>query len=200
MLRAPVVQQVSFLLKSKSFVTVLLCVFLLSCYNCSSLPSHAGRSLPGLGNYGVLDNGSICRSAQPESPEGFRTFRQWGGKTVVNLRSGWDERQLVSHTGLTPYWFELDVGDPPTVEEIERIVGTISDPANQPVLVHCRLGQDRTGLVIASYRIIKDRWTFDRAYEELKDYAFGGVEVHRGIVKRLKEVAAKYERNDRPHS
>jgi protein tyrosine/serine phosphatase len=192
MSRFSVVKRVFSFSGSRGSAILLLCVLLLSCYNCASLPSRAGRSLPGIGNFGALEGGSICRSAQPEGREGFRAFRQWGGKTVVNLRSGWDERQLVSRAGLTPYWFELEAGSPPTVEEIERIVGIIAEPANQPVLVHCRLGQDRTGLIIASYRIIRERWTFDRAYGELKDYAFGGVEVHRGIVRRLKEVAAKY--------
>ena len=120
------------------------------------------------------------------------TFKQQGGKTVINLRNDWDEQRAVKEVGLTPFWFRLDADNPPILEEIEQIVKTVADPANQPVLVHCKLGQDRTGLIIASYRIIEDSWTYERAYEELKSYAFAGVEVHRRIAKRLKEVAAKY--------
>lgn len=173
----------------------MLCVLLLSGYECACLPSCAGLRLPGLDNFGAIEGGRVCRSAQPEGAEGYLTFRRQGGKAVVNLRNDRDERQSVARAGLVPYWFGLDAGDPPSVEQIEQIVRTIADPANQPVLVHCRLGQDRTGLVIASYRIIEDRWTYEQAYEELKSYAFAGVEVHRGIVRRLKEVAAKYGRS-----
>ncbi len=172
--------------------SVLLVTLLLA--GCAWLPSQAGRSDPGLHNFGALENGKICRSAQPEYPRGYDTFKQQGGKTVINLRNDWDERQAVKKAGLTPVWFRLDPGEPPPLEDIERIVKTIADSANQPVLVHCKLGQDRTGLVIASYRIIEDRWTYKQAYEELKSYAFAGIEVHRRIVKRLKEVAAKYGR------
>ncbi len=95
--------------------SVLLVTFLLA--GCAWLPSQAGRSDPGLHNFGAIENGKICRSAQPEYPRGYETFRQQGGKTVINLRNDWDERQAVKKAGLTPVWFRLDPGDPPTLGE-----------------------------------------------------------------------------------
>jgi protein-tyrosine phosphatase len=40
------------------------------------------------------------------------------------------------------------------------------DPANQPVFVHCEKGEDRTGALVAIYRIVKQGWTPERAYAE----------------------------------
>lgn len=36
----------------------------------------------------------------------------------------------------------------------------------KPVFIHCKHGQDRTGYVIASYRIIEQGWSFQQAYKE----------------------------------
>ncbi len=179
---------------AKTICALVLCAVLFSCYSCGLLKSRAGSDLPGLANFGAIANGKVCRSAQPEDPSGYQTFKQQGGKTVINLRDDRDEERMVANAGLIPRWFKLDADDPPAVGEIERIVEIMADPANQPILVHCRFGQDRTGLIIASYRIIKDRWTYNRAYEELKNYAFANVEIHRSIVRRLAEVASKYGR------
>ena len=46
----------------------------------------------------------------------------------------------------------------------------LDTPENQPLFVHCRLGADRTGLIIAVYRIVHDGWTSERAKAEAKHY------------------------------
>ena len=61
-------------------------------------------------------------------------------------------------TGLTP----------PTEAEIARILGLLEDGKNRPVFVHCQRGADRTGAVIASYRIDHDGWDNDRALAEAR--------------------------------
>jgi len=44
---------------------------------------------------------------------------------------------------------------------------------NGAVLVHCLHGQDRTGLAIAMYRVIKQGWTCTKAIEEAKSLGYG---------------------------
>ncbi len=41
------------------------------------------------------------------------------------------------------------------------------------VLVHCYHGSDRTGLVIAMYRIIEQNWSIEAAQEEMKKGGYG---------------------------
>ena len=52
-----------------------------------------------------------------------------------------------------------------------HIVSILS--SKQPIYVHCRHGSDRTGMVIALYRINHDGWSPDRALREAEQYGFG---------------------------
>ena len=45
--------------------------------------------------------------------------------------------------------------------------------AKKPVLVHCKHGADRTGCIIAAYRIVKFGWTKEEAIKELREGGFG---------------------------
>jgi len=59
-------------------------------------------------------------------------------------------------TGLTP----------PTEAQISKILALLEDNTTRPVFVHCKRGADRTGAVIAAYRIDQDHWDNARALKE----------------------------------
>ena len=54
--------------------------------------------------------------------------------------------------------------------DVERVLTIIDAPENQPVFVHCRRGADRTGTIIACYRITHDGWNADQAKKEARLY------------------------------
>jgi hypothetical protein len=56
---------------------------------------------------------------------------------------------------------------------IDQFLQLVCDPANQPVLLHCRAGLHRTGSLAAAYRIEVNHWSPARAWAELKDNGFG---------------------------
>jgi protein tyrosine/serine phosphatase len=56
---------------------------------------------------------------------------------------------------------------------IERFLAIMDDPANLPVLVHCRAGLHRTGVLAAVYRMEYQGWTHEQAIHELRDMGFG---------------------------
>ncbi len=58
-------------------------------------------------------------------------------------------------------------------EAIDRFLTIMDDPANYPVLVHCRAGLHRTGVLVAVYRMEYDHWTPYEAIRELKANGFG---------------------------
>jgi protein tyrosine/serine phosphatase len=62
-------------------------------------------------------------------------------------------------------------------EKVEKVVALMADPANQPVFVHCRQGRDRTGIVVAAYRMKEQRWPLAHAEAEMQDFGFNDVWV-----------------------
>jgi protein tyrosine/serine phosphatase len=68
--------------------------------------------------------------------------------------------------------------DVPTPAVIAQFMSLVTDPANQPVYVHCAGGRHRTGVMTAVYRMTHDGWNSDRAFKEMKQYKFGADFLH----------------------
>lgn len=60
---------------------------------------------------------------------------------------------------------------PPSIEKLEEALHIITT-APGPVYVHCLHGVDRTGMVIAYYRVKRQKWTPEKAIEEMLDLGF----------------------------
>jgi tyrosine-protein phosphatase SIW14 len=56
----------------------------------------------------------------------------------------------------------------PSAEQVAKVLALFNDDSAGPVFVHCRRGADRTGTVVACYRIAHDHWTNKRAIAEAK--------------------------------
>ena len=68
---------------------------------------------------------------------------------------------------------------PPTQSETNAILTLLEDPAAGPVFVHCKRGADRTGAVIAAYRIDHDKWDNTRALQEAMSNHMSGFQFQR---------------------
>ena len=66
----------------------------------------------------------------------------------------------------------------PTRKEIARFLEICDEPSLQPVFVHCKHGVDRTGAMIAIWRVAKENWSADKAYDEMRDLGFHKIRVH----------------------
>lgn len=117
---------------------------------------------------------------QPKS-EDFATLKQMGIKTVVDLRGGWihapRERKEVEAAGMKYVSVRLSGFWEPHDSQIAKILSVVEDPAQQPVFVHCRRGDDRTGIVIACYHIDHDHWTNQRALDAARHDGMSILEV-----------------------
>lgn len=121
-------------------------------------------------------NANLYRGGQP-TEAGIAQLKQKGIKTIIDLRADDElaekEEAWASSAGIKfinmpmSNWFE------PKDTQIEKIAALIDDPANQPVFVHCQRGADRTGTVVAVYRITHDGWTGKQANAEAKKFGFG---------------------------
>jgi protein-tyrosine phosphatase len=100
-----------------------------------------------------------------------------GARTVVSLRTeseaAEEERKAVTASGLRYIRIGLPgLGRPPD-EPIREILQVITSAGNQPVLVHCKRGADRTGVAVACYRIGHEGWSVDQAMAEAKEHGLG---------------------------
>jgi protein tyrosine phosphatase (PTP) superfamily phosphohydrolase (DUF442 family) len=105
-----------------------------------------------------------------------------GVKMVIDLRSDGDvtadEAGLVTGAGMKYVRIPMTTRTAPTSEQIAKFLSLVTDPANQPVYVHCVEGRHRTGVMTAIYRMTVNGWTSERAFDEMKDYKFGKDFLH----------------------
>lgn len=121
-------------------------------------------------------NANLYRGGQP-TEAGFTQLKQIGIKTIINLR-GTDERVKTEENWAQKAelkFFNLPLNNlfRPKDTQIEKILAEINKPENKPVFVHCQRGADRTGTVIAVYRITHDNYTTKQAVDEAKKFNFG---------------------------
>ena len=129
---------------------------------------------------------SLYRSAQPDENSG-EALQKLGIKTVLNLRQRNKDKPLLDTAGVKFIRYPLKTWD---VEEddILTVLKIINDPANQPILVHCTHGADRTGLMMASYRMIVQDWSKQAAIAEMKQGEYEFHAVWKNIERRIHKM------------
>lgn len=151
------------------------------------------RGLPaqeGIYNFGKVSEG-LYRGAQPDEA-GIQNLKRLGIKTIVNLRMPDDvlsgEETQAHANGITYTNVPLRGLGRPTDEQVKNVLALIETlPA--PVFVHCQHGCDRTGTIVACYRIQHDKWLSETALDEAGHYGMSPFE--RGMRKFVKEFAGR---------
>lgn len=127
-------------------------------------------------------NSEVYRSGQPEGA-GLRSAENLGVKTVLSLRSTNRDGALDKSADLllrnVPMrsWNTHD-------EDIISALRVIHD-APKPILVHCRHGADRTGLIMAMYWVVFQGWTKEQAKKEMLEGGYGFHAVWVNITRRI---------------
>lgn len=113
----------------------------------------------------------IYRSAQPSAADLKLLCEKLGVKSVLTLRDLNDDTREAAGLPLALYRVEMEADDLEP-EKVALALRILRD-APKPVLVHCWHGSDRTGLVVAAWRITAQGWTADAAADELQHGGFG---------------------------
>jgi uncharacterized protein (TIGR01244 family) len=98
----------------------------------------------------------LVRTNQP-SPRQLKGWAKRGIKTVINLRGErdegyyWLEKAACEQLGLTLISAPLDSRDPPGKDRVRR-ARDLFQSIEYPVLIHCKSGADRAGLMAVFYR------------------------------------------------
>jgi protein tyrosine/serine phosphatase len=125
------------------------------------------------GNFHTVAEGAFYRSAQLSKDELQSAIRQYKIRSVLNLRGAhpgqawYDEEVAVSQAlGVAHYDYSLSAHHFVTRQRIEEVLEMIRD-APKPLLVHCKSGADRAGLVSALYRFAAEGVSAEQADREL---------------------------------
>lgn len=125
----------------------------------------------------------LWRGAKPDQ-EGIAWLIEHGVRTIVNLELMHDDLSLIEKVDLTTPktfkiayvrvkdWEPLPVLAPSVEDEhLVHFLAIASQPAYQPVYVHCRSGQNRTGVMVAVFQIIiEGNPNIDAVIEEMMTY------------------------------
>ena len=151
--------------------------------------------LSGCGNlYKVSD--ALYRGEQP-TDEGFKELEKIGIKTVVNLRSLHSDRDELEGTTLAYEHIRMEAWDPEH-DEVEAFLKIVTDSEKQPVFVHCLHGADRTGTMVAVYRIVIEGWENEKAINEMRKGPFGFHKVFKGLPEFLEKLDVEGLRREFP--
>ena len=147
------------------------------------------RKVKGIDNFGKVTP-MLSRGGQP-SQKGFEELKTMGVDIIVDTRSNRSnqssEAKQVNKLGMK--YVPLSWHCPfPHDEVFAKFLKLMRENPDKKVFVHCRLGDDRTGMMIAAYRMAEG-WSADDAMLEMK--AFGFTSVHHLICPHL----ASYERS-----
>ena len=183
------------MIRARAWIVTTLLLLVAS----SPVPSASGdaqASIP-IPRFHQVDD-RLYRGSQPDA-EGFRHLRDLGIKTIINLREEKDavrtgEEKIVESLGMNYVhlpvkdgnfftWFRRIPDD--TVKQFLALVET----GQGPFYVHCRRGTDRTGAMVAFYRMTRSGWDAKRATDEANNV--GMRFWYRGLRRQIKEFTAE---------
>lgn len=121
--------------------------------------------------------GKVYRSSELSPAAMEQLARRTGLKTVIDLGVAPDgdprdrRQQLTAQAlGLHRYKFQLSGDSTGNPNEYVAALRLALDPANQPVLIHCAAGSQRTSCAIALLRMTAQGYTVDQALAESTDF------------------------------
>ena len=140
---------------------------------------------PGLENFHRVSP-TLYRGAQPTA-EGMKQLERLGVKTVINLRSFHTDNVELSGTHLRREHLWVKTWHPED-EDVRRFLQIVTDTNATPVFVHCQHGSDRTGTMVAIYRIVVEGWTKDKAIAEMTTGGFGYHRVWKNLPQYIRDL------------
>jgi protein tyrosine/serine phosphatase len=169
------VRSLSFRSTGSLLASAWLGLFLSLCL-CSAAP----RGVPaqqGINNFGKISD-ILYRGAQPDAVA-MTNLSKLGIKTIINLREpdkSWQaEIEQARLHGIVFTNIPFKGLGSPNPEQVARALAAI-EALPSPIFIHCQHGCDRTGTIIACYRIQHDKWSCDAALKEAELYGISKFE------------------------
>jgi tyrosine-protein phosphatase SIW14 len=145
-----------------------------------------------LNQKGVLNFGEVTPTLYRGGllkPGGLKALKKLGIEVVVDTHANdTGEEKEVQKLGMS--YVAIPWHCPwPHDEVFAKFLKVVHENQGKKIFVHCRLGDDRTGMMVAAYRMAEQGWSADEAMNEMR--SFGFTASHHLICPSL----ARYERS-----
>jgi protein tyrosine/serine phosphatase len=124
-------------------------------------------------NFHAITEGKAYRSAQMDRDELEYYIKKYNIKSILNLRgenpdASWyrEELEVSAKQNVKHYDIALSASREPTDKDVQRLM-KIFKSAPRPILIHCKGGADRSGLVAAMWKVIVDKQPKSEAGKQL---------------------------------
>ncbi len=142
--------------------------------------------------YKVDEN--LFRSEQP-TKMGMKELQDLGVKTILNVRNlrndnceGKSSNLILKRKRINTWTIKYD--------EVVSALRIIQE-SPKPVLIHCKHGSDRTGCIVASYRMSIQNWAKEDAIYEFKSGGYGFHEdAFKNVLLLLESIDVEKLKND----
>jgi tyrosine-protein phosphatase SIW14 len=139
-------------------------------------PSPAEKiSIPSVHNAGKI-NEHLYRGSQPDLSELYQ-LKKLGVNIIIDLRAesprtAEEERIRAEALGMRFHRIPIGGFSNPTTSDLVHFFQILRDSPDQSIFVHCEFGRDRTGVMIAAYRIAFEHWSSEQAISEMMRFGF----------------------------
>jgi hypothetical protein len=118
----------------------------------------------------------VYRGRAPRTEDDYRQLQRLSVRTVLDVRTFRKRRmdkecRCIKAHGMryvrsgVSFWPEKD-------GSAERAFCKLTDARLHPIYIHCELGRDRSGLIVALYRVRCQGWNPEAAYCEMERFGF----------------------------
>jgi protein tyrosine phosphatase (PTP) superfamily phosphohydrolase (DUF442 family) len=115
---------------------------------------------------------NLLRGGQP-SDKGLAELKKMGVSIIVDMRTGVRNSEKGKVTKMGMQYLAIPWHCPfPRDPAFAEFLKVIEDNPQKKVFVHCRLGDDRTGMAVAAYRMAEQGWSADQAMREMQQFGF----------------------------
>lgn len=153
--------------------------------------------------FAAVEEGRLYRSGTLKPGQLERLKRDYHVGTVLSLCNpdapeSAAERSEAERLGIR--WLNVPLtGDgASTPEDRDRIRAAVLADADEPMLVHCSAGVNRTGLAVGMYRLYRQGWTLEQVMREMKQFDFEDEPHHENLRQALAAESAAAERRRNP--
>lgn len=117
----------------------------------------------------------LYRGGQPGA-DGIKELKKMDVAIIVDMRGSASKHEAAAVEELGMRYVSIPWHCPfPSDEPFAKFLRLIQENRDKKIFVHCRLGDDRTGMAIAAYRMADEGWSADEAMSEMKEFGFTGI-------------------------